>query len=195
MKHVVVLAVCQSACPKCEALELTPDSTCAFCGDRCVDCAEKDKKTKQYVRPPCPDTCGRREQVFRSLEDLGSWIFCEMHKGFTVLFHNLSYDGQFLLQYLLAQSIRPSCIVYRGSKIQMFHVSGLQIRVIDSFNFLPMALAKLPKAFQLNSLAKGYFPHFFTCRANQNYVGPYPPAETYGPNAMLVEGGSVWRTI
>jgi hypothetical protein len=111
-----------------------------------------------------------------------------MNKGFTVLFHNLSYDGQFLLQYLLAQSIRPSCIVYRRSKVQMFHVSGLQIRVIDSFNFLPMTLAKLPKAFQLNSLAKGYFPHFFTSRANQNYVGPYPPVETYGPNAMSVEG-------
>jgi hypothetical protein len=78
-----------------------------------------------------------------------------MHKGFTVLFHNLSYDGQFLLQYLLAQFIRPSCIVYRGSKVKMFHISGLQIRVIDSFNFLPMALAKLPKAFQLDSLVKG----------------------------------------
>lgn len=70
----------------------------------------------------------------------------------------------------------------------MFNISGLHIRVIDSFNFLPMALAKLPKAFQLESLAKRFFPHFFTCQANRNYVGSYPPAETYGPNTMSVEG-------
>lgn len=188
MKHVVVLAVCQTACSVCEDQDLTPDSTCESCGDRCPNCEKKDKKTKQFVGPPCPDTCGRRERAFRSLYDLGRWIFCERHKGFTVLFHNLSYDGQFLLQYLLSQSIRPSFVIFRGSKIQMFNVSGLQIRVIDSFNFLPMALARLPKAFQLESLAKGYFPHFFTCRANLNYVGPYPPAETYGPNGMSVEG-------
>ncbi|XP_061170270.1 uncharacterized protein LOC133179558 [Saccostrea echinata] len=177
-----------TACEKCENDDLTPDSTCDSCGDRCSTCGKKDKKTKQYVSPPCPGRCGRRERVFQTLYDLGSWIFREHHKGFTVLFHNLSYDGQFLLQYLLSQSIRPSFIIYRGSKIQMFNLSGLQIRVIDSFNFLPVAIAKLPKAFQLESLAKGYFPHFFTCQANRNYVGPYPPAETYGPNAMSVEG-------
>lgn len=70
----------------------------------------------------------------------------------------------------------------------MFNVSILQIRVIDSFNFLPMALAKLPDAFQLESLAKGYFPHFFTSKENLNYVGPYPPVEMYGPDGMSIEG-------
>lgn len=188
MKHTLILAVCQTACPTCENQSLTPDSRCDDCGDRCSLCKQKDKKTKQYISPPCPNRCGLRERVFYSLHDLGSWIFSEHHKGFTVLFHNLSYDGQFLLQYLLSQSLRPSCIIYRGSKIQMFNISGLQIGVIDSFNFLHMALAKLPKAFQLESLAKGFFPHFFTCHANRNYVGPYPPAETYCPNAMSIEG-------
>lgn len=184
----MILAVCQTACPKCENDDLTPDSTCNDCGDRCSSCKQKDKKTKKYITPPCADRCGHRERVFHSLYDLGSWIFSEHHKGFTVLFHNLSYDGQFLMQYLLSQAIRPSSIIYRGSKIQMFGVSGLQIRVIDSFNFLPMALAKLPEAFQLESLAKGFFPHFFTCEANRKYVGPYPPAEAYGPNAMSLKG-------
>lgn len=147
-----------------------------------------DKKTKQFVSPPCPDKCGGRERVFKTLYDLGVWLFSKQHKGFTVFFHNLSYDGQFLLQYLLSQSIRPSFIIYRGSKIQMFNVGELNIRVLDSFNFLPMALSKLPKAFQLESLKKGYFPHFFTSLTNMNYVGPYPPVETYGPDAMTVEG-------
>lgn len=192
MKHTMILAVCQTACPKCENDDLTPDSTCNDCGDRCSSCKQKDKKTKKYITPPCADRCGHRERVFHSLYDLGSWIFSEHHKGFTVLFHNLSYDGQFLMQYLLSQAIRPSSIIYRGSKIQMFGVSGLQIRVIDSFNFLPMALAKLPEAFQLESLAKGFFPHFFTCEANRKYVGPYPPAEAYGPNAMSLKGREVF---
>lgn len=70
----------------------------------------------------------------------------------------------------------------------MFNVSILQIRVIDSFNFSPMALAKLPDAFQLEFLAKGYFPHFFTSKENLNYVGPYPPVEMYGPDGMSIEG-------
>lgn len=126
--------------------------------------------------------------MFKTLYDLGSWIFHENHRVYTVVFHNLSYDGPFLLQYLLSQTVRPSFIIYRGSKVQMFNVSALQIRVIDSFNFLPMALAKLPEAFQLESLVKGYFPHFFTCRENLSYVGPYPPPETYGPDCMSIEG-------
>ena len=70
----------------------------------------------------------------------------------------------------------------------MFTLNHLSMRVIDSFNFLPMALSKLPKAFQLDSLAKGYFPHFFTSRENLKYVGPYPPAEMYGPNSMSKDG-------
>lgn len=115
-------------------------------------------------------------------------MFNEIHKGFMVFFQNLSYDGSFLLQYLISQTISLSFIIYRGSKIQMFNVSQLNIRVLDSFNFLPMALAKLPKAFQLDSMKKGYFPHFFASRVNSKYVGPCPPSDTYGLYAMSVEG-------
>ncbi|KAK3107774.1 hypothetical protein FSP39_021983 [Pinctada imbricata] len=186
MKHIVVLAVCQTACKLCEHKDVLSNSKCSGCGHRCSLCSKVDAKTKQFKQSPC-ETCGHREKVFHSLYELGAWMFDENHKGFTVIFHNLSYDGQFLLQYLLSQSIKPSFVIYRGSKIQMFNVPGVSMRVIDSFNFLPMALAKLPKAFQLESLAKGYFPHFFTCRENLNYVGPYPPVETYGPNAMSTD--------
>lgn len=187
-KHSFVLAVCQTACYKCEKEDLNPNSTCSYCGDRCGSCSKVDKKSKKYVSPPCPGRCGNRERVFKTLYDMGVWMFSESHKGFTIFFHNLSYDGSFLLQYLLSQTLRPSFIIYRGSKIQMFNVDALNIRVLDSYNFLPMALAKLPKAFQLDSLKKGYFPHFFTSANNLNYVGTYPPAETYGPHAMSVEG-------
>ena len=61
---------------------------------------------------------------------------------------------------------------------------GLNIRVLDSLNFLPMKLAALPKAFGLTELRKGYFPHFFNKREHQCYVGPLPDPITYGANYM-----------
>ncbi|XP_049818063.1 uncharacterized protein LOC126264380 [Aethina tumida] len=51
-----------------------------------------------------------------------------------------------------------------------------------------MALAKLPKAFGLaGNFKKGYFPHLFNTLENQQYVGPLPSAEFYGPNQMKPE--------
>jgi hypothetical protein len=61
---------------------------------------------------------------------------------------------------------------------------GLNIRVIESLNFLPMKLAALPKAFGLTELRKGYFPHFFNKMENQTYVGPYPDPKEYGVDYM-----------
>ena len=61
---------------------------------------------------------------------------------------------------------------------------GFHMQVIDSLNFLPMKLYKLPVAFGLKELKKGCFPHHFNTRENKNYVGPYPEAKYYGHNFM-----------
>ena len=61
------------------------------------------------------------------------------------------------------------------------------IKVIDSINFIPMSLSKMPKTFRLNELKKGYFPHFFNTPDNQNYIGDYPTANFYGTDFMSVE--------
>ena len=96
-----------------------------------------------------------------------------------------SYDGYFLLEYLIANSIRPQNIIYNGSKIMSMSVgSGLNIRVLDSLNFLPMKLAALPGSFGLTELKKGYFPHYFNTSENQNYIGPIPDTKYYGPAYM-----------
>lgn len=63
---------------------------------------------------------------------------------------------------------------------------ALNIKLIDSYNFLPMALAKLPSCFGLHELRKGYFPHLFNTRDNQEYVGPLPEAKYYSPETMTV---------
>ena len=50
-----------------------------------------------------------------------------------------------------------------------------------------MALAKLPKAFGLTELSKGFFPHLFSTAENQDYVGPMPGLEYYDPDGMKSE--------
>jgi hypothetical protein len=74
-RHSLVLAVCQTACEKCECHDVTPQSICEVCGDRCI----QYKKTKCFIKPPCAGKCGFRERVFQTLYELGSWIFHEKH--------------------------------------------------------------------------------------------------------------------
>jgi hypothetical protein len=61
------------------------------------------------------------------------------------------------------------------------------IKLIDSINFIPMSLPKMPKTFGLSELKKGYFPHFFNTSANPNYIGDNPQSTFYGTDFMSVE--------
>ena len=56
----------------------------------------------------------------------------------------------------------------RGSKILCMEV--LHIKFIDSLNFLSMPLSAFPKTFGLLELKRGYCPHFFNTKENQDYV-------------------------
>ena len=49
-------------------------------------------------------------------------------------------------------------------------MQALDVKFIDSYNYLPFALAKMPSAFGMKELKKGYFPHFFNTEANHNYT-------------------------
>ena len=72
----------------------------------------------------------------------------------------------------------------RGAKVLSLTVDMFNIRLIDSLNFIPMKLANFLKTFGIEELAKGYFPHLFNRKENENYVGPIPPAPYYNPNGM-----------
>ena len=62
---------------------------------------------------------------------------------------------------------------------------GVNIRFIDSLNFLPMRLKNLPKALGLRGeLKKGDFPHLANTLVNQNYVGPMFDRYYYGVDFM-----------
>ena len=100
-----------------------------------------------------------QEIIFRDHDvrvQFGTWLFSEQNKGAVVLAHNMKgFDGVFLLNYLVKNNVVHE-VIYNGSKIISVH-SGLKMRVIDSLNFFPMPLSKLPKSFGLKDVRKGDF--------------------------------------
>ena len=157
-----------TVCPTCIDKPVKSESRCQDCSTCCSRCEDLDV--------PCTGTaCGLREVVFQGQDTartFGKWLFSSQHKYFKTVCHNMKgYDGYFLLEYLIDQSMRPDKIIYNGSKIMYMTVEkDLHIKVIDSLNFLPMKLSKLPKAFGLKELKKGWFPHFFNTRESQEYL-------------------------
>jgi hypothetical protein len=62
------------------------------------------------------------------------------------------------------------------------------VRMIDSINFLPSALSKLPKRLGLEELTKGYFPHLFNRKKSQSVVlNLLPAVHYYNPDAMKLK--------
>ena len=186
--HRPNFVVAYKTCLMCIDDDMEPDAKCNNCGERCKKCYTIDETMGTYADPPC-DTCAHREVIFsgdNTTTDFGRWLFDEKHQNYTVLAQNMKgFDGYFLLEYLISNSILPSKILYAGSKIMHLQVErGLNIKVSDSLNFLPMKLSALPKAFGLDELKKGWFPHNFNRKENQNYKGPYPDPSYYGYDYM-----------
>jgi len=47
------------------------------------------------------------------------------------------------------------------------------VRILDTLNFLPMALSKFPKTFGISEMKKGFFPHFLTPLKTGTMMGFY----------------------
>lgn len=148
------------------------------------------KEKTEYVLPPCSDSCGFRELIFDgddAVLKFCSYILQEQNANSILVAHNAkSFDGYPILEVLIDHySIRPDKIIYNGSKIMYMHIGRkLNLTFLDSLNFLPMKLAKIPLAFGLEELSKGYFPHLFNTRENQTYVVRYPDPQYYGIDYM-----------
>ena len=116
--------------------------------------------------------------------DFCKWLFVKDHKNCVFVAHNFQgYDGYFIQNYLNKNGVEYK-VIMSGAKILTLTVPMFNIRFIDSLNFIPMALANFPKTFGLDELCKGYFPHLFNKRENQNYIGPIPCEPYYTPNQM-----------
>ncbi|KAK3728350.1 hypothetical protein QZH41_002181 [Actinostola sp. cb2023] len=128
--------------------------------------------------------CEERQVVFSTVDAFCTWLFRPEHQNSIRVFaHNfMGYDSYFLLEWLCARGQRPE-VVMRGAKCMYMYVKSLNLKFKDSLCFLPTALRKFSKTFNLPE-EKGYFPHFFNRPQNQDYVGPYPALEYYGIESM-----------
>ena len=119
-----------------------------------------------------------------TVKEFCRWLLTPQHKGCIVVAHNFQgYDSYFIIKELNENAIKYD-IMYRGAKCLSMTIPMLDIKFIDSLNFIPMGLAKFPKTFAQPELCKGYFPHLFNKDANQDYVGPIPCQDDYGVNFM-----------
>ena len=166
-KHIPNLCVANTVCANCFSIPMNQDAT------------------------PC--TCGRRCDVFRgenTLSLFGDWIFNAKRKNTICIAYNAKgYDAHFLVDYLHSRAIKPT-LIQTGRKIMCLSVGS--VKCIDSLNFLPMSLSKLPVTFGLKELSKGFFPHLFNTLNNQNYVGPMPLLECYDPEGMSSESRTIF---
>ena len=136
--------------------------------------------------------------VFRgkdAVKDFCTWLFTPEHHKCIVMAHNFQgYDSYPILKYLNNAAI-PYEVIHNGAKCIMLTTKTkqkrklfqIEIKFIDSLNFIPMALARFPKTFGQDELCKGYFPHFFNKDENQDYVGPIPCQDDYGADYMKPE--------
>ena len=133
-----------------------------------------------------------KRMVFKGgecMEEFCLWLLREeRHKHARVFAHNLKgYDGYFILQFLYDNGIKPN-VIMNGAKVMSITVPGPMNRLQRQFEFFPMALAKLPKAFGVQELCKGYFPHRYNTERNKNYRGELPEADFFDPEGMSESG-------
>ncbi|XP_053381794.1 uncharacterized protein LOC128549269 [Mercenaria mercenaria] len=187
-EHVPNLIVAQKACESCMNHEMDNEAKCKKCGSICKRCSDLHATGGKPVFN-CKD-CYLRQHIFygdTTCFDFCQWLFTQGNSDTTVISHNgRGFDHFPILKYLVDQSIVPQTI-FTGSKCMYMHIArSLNIRFVDSLSFLPMKLADLPSCFGLDELKfkKGYWPHYFNTKENENYVGVYPSAEYYGYNSM-----------
>lgn len=99
-------------------------------------------------------------------EDIGGFInWCREHAGSIVYFHNLKFDGEFIIWYLLTSGYKCTngetgrtaksfnCIISEMGqfyKITIRFDSRKTITIIDSLKIIPFGVKKIPDKFGLN---------------------------------------------
>ena len=154
-----------------------------------------DFECKQETGEHVPNFCvvqdeKGNEEIFKgdnTVKDFCEWVLREDHEKCIFVAHNFKgYDSYFIQDYLNKECIQFE-LICTGAKIMSLTVPMHDIKFIDSYNFIPMALARFPETFDRNELRKGYFPHMFNRDDKQDYVGPIPETHYYLPNTMKPE--------
>lgn len=187
-RHIPNYAVSQTVCDKCKNDEFSSDSMCDYCGDRCTLCCGRGPTG--FIKPPCQNgKCGQREKIFQGFNtafEFSQWLISPQHSDMVCIAHNSkNFDTHFILNYCVDNGIFPE-IIFQGTKVMSMKIKEIQLRFIDSINFLPFSLKKVAKLFDLE-VKKGYFPHFVNKESMYNYCGPLPQPEAYGVDYMSSE--------
>ena len=155
---------------------------------------ESRQKDGQHVPNLVVAKTEEEERPFHFRSEMCNWDFTlwlddlaqDTERPLTVLAYNFQgYDSypvvdEYHHQKRVLEQIR------NWAKILQLKVG--EIRYIDSLSFFQIPLSAFPKTFGLTELKKGYFPLLFNTQANQHYVGPMPPNDTYLPQSMSIKG-------
>lgn len=164
--HEPNLCVLQQCCDACIDSEINDRSQCGKCAVR-QRILEGSRVIQRFM-----DLVIDIKKKFKK-------VCCISHNG-------QAFDMQFILKFILEKTSFTPKIIMRGTKIILLEIDN--IRFIDSINYLPMGLVKLPKAFDLSaSVKKGFFPHLFNTKDNRFYVGAMPDREYYCVDGMFTE--------
>ena len=147
----------------------------------CFERETSDKKYHCWGRTCLRDFHNKLMTALQEIEKENNlrWNQVEMQ----VYFHNFrGFDGMFIIKQLYDMNIKVSKILMTGQKILYFECNRLKFK--DSMSFLNMPLESFTKTFGLTELKKGYFPHSFNRKENQNYEGLIPDLKYYETNCM-----------
>ena len=115
------------------------------------------------------------------------YLFEPQNKNSTIIAHyGAGYDSKFILQWILKHNIKLSQYIRQGSKITLMRTAKHNLRFIDSYSFLLQPLDGLTKTYGIEA-KKGFFPHLFNTRENQNYIGTIPDEKDFGVDNMTTE--------
>ena len=194
---------CDKKCPTCDVLleDIEAKHECYMQKQKQSDESAYDQmyffdfECKQETGEHVPNFCvvqdeKGNEEIFKgdnTVKDFCEWVLRKDHEKCIFVAHNFKgYDSYFIQDYLNKQCIQFK-LICTGAKIMCLSVPMHKVKFIDSYNFIPMALARFPETFDRNELRKGYFPHMFNKDDKQDYVGPIPEAHYYLPNTMKPE--------
>lgn len=101
-------------------------------------------------------------QFGNSIESFLAW--CEVHSGSRVYFHNLKFDGKFILHYILSSGwrwipVKEECSertfttlisdMNQFYSIKIWFEENRAVEFLDSLKIIPLSIAEMPKVFGL----------------------------------------------
>ena len=140
--------------------------------------------------------------IFDDMKKLSDWMVA--HPGTYVAHNSQAFDAHLLLQHFVSIS-PPLCFKFnacRGNKLLEVRISSngrrskkdrVDLRLIDSLAFLPFALARFSKTFNL-PVVKGYFPYSKATEVGPtlDYTGPIPDKSFFDVDESRKQDFDAW---